>query len=278
MLWFLGIFGFSLFAGVIGSLVGIGGGILIVPFLTLVMGIEFRYAAGASIVSVIATSSGAGAAFLRERLVNVRLGLFLNISTVAGAVTGTLLVGIASARVLGMILGVVLMYSALTMLKAREPVVFDEPPSGEKDFFRLNNSYFDTATKRELHYRVHNLTPATALLFVSGVLSGLLGIGSGALKVLVMDTLMRLPLKVSTTTSNFMIGLNAAASAGMFFVRGDIQPAIVAPVALGVLGGAFIGSRLLQTMSGAGLRKVFFVVLLFSSFQMLWRAYTGAIK
>jgi uncharacterized membrane protein YfcA len=276
--WFLEIFGFSLFAGVVGSLVGIGGGILIVPFLTLIMGIEIRYAAGASIVSVIATSSGAGAAFLRDRLVNVRLGLFLNVSTVAGAVTGTLLVGIASPRVLGMILGVVLLYSALTMLKAREPVIFHEPPAGEKDFFRLNNSYFDTASQREVHYRVENLTPATALLFVSGVLSGLLGIGSGALKVLVMDTLMKLPIKVSTTTSNFMIGLNAAASAGMFFARGDIQPAIAAPVALGVLGGALLGSRLLRILSGSLLRRVFFAVLLVSAFQMLWKAYTGAIK
>jgi uncharacterized membrane protein YfcA len=278
MLWFLEIFGFSLFAGVIGSLVGIGGGILIVPFLTLVMGIEFHYAAGASIVSVIATSSGAGAAFLRDRLVNVRLGLFLNVSTVAGAVTGTLLVGHASPRVLGMILGVVLLYSAMTMLKAREPVVFHEAPQDSgKDFFRLNNSYLDPATNREVHYRVQRLTPATALLFVSGVLSGLLGIGSGALKVLVMDTLMRLPIKVSTTTSNFMIGLNAAASAGMFFARGDIQPAIAAPVALGVLAGAFLGSHLLRNMSGPLLRRVFFVVLLVSAFQMLWKAWKGVI-
>ena len=270
MLWFLEIF---------GSLVGIGGGILIVPFLTLVMGIKLHYAIGASIVSVIATSSGAGAAFLRDRLVNVRLGLFLNVSTVAGAVTGTLLVGIASPRVLGMILGVVLLYSGLSMLKAREPEVFDEPqPADGKDFFRLDNSYFDTTANREVHYRVQHLTPATALLFVSGVLSGLLGIGSGALKVLVMDTLMRLPIKVSTTTSNFMIGLNAAASAGMFFARGDIQPAIAAPVALGVLGGALAGSRLLRTMSGPLLRRVFFVVLLVSAFQMLWKAYTGAIS
>ncbi len=278
MAWFVEILGFSFFAGVVGSLVGIGGGILIVPFLTLVMGVPFHAAAGASIVSVIATSSGAGSAFLRDRLVNVRLGLFLNISTVAGAVAGTLLAGYAKPRVLGFILGVVLLYSALSMLKARDPELHSEPPApDEPDFFRLNSSYLDPALGREVHYRVQRLTPATALLFISGLLSGMLGIGSGAFKVLVMDTLMRLPIKVSTTTSNFMIGLNAAASAGMYYSRGDIKPLLAAPVALGVLGGALLGARLLRVIGSPLLRRLFFLVLLVSAFQMLWKAWQGAI-
>ena len=226
---------------------------------------------------MIATSSGAGAAYVRDRLVNVRLGLFLNVSTVAGAVAGTLLVNYAKPTVLGIILGVVLLYSALSMLKPRHSDV-EAPLPGEKDFCRLNSTYVDAQLDREIPYKVHHITPATLLLFIAGVLSGMLGIGSGAFKVLVMDTLMKLPIKVSTTTSNFMIGLNAAASAGMYFSRGDIQPALAAPVALGVLGGALLGARLLRVISSPLLRRGFFFVLLFSGFQMLWKAWQGGIR
>jgi uncharacterized protein len=285
MAFFGELFCFSVFAGIAGALLGIGGGIIVLPFLTLVAGIDLRYAAGASIVSVVATSSGASAAYLRDKFVNLRLGLLLNVSTVAGAVTGTFLAGVFSVRLLGGILGLVLLYSAILMLTTRDPAPLDKPAVTEEesadpsfDPWRLHNSYFDPELKREVHYRVEKAKPAFAVLYVIGMISGMLGIGSGAFKVLVMDKLMRLPIKVSTTTSNFMVGLNAAASAGMFFSRGDIHPAIAAPVALGILVGAPIGTRLLRVIPNLLLRRIFFFVLLVGGWQMLWKAWQGAIK
>jgi uncharacterized membrane protein YfcA len=294
MLFFAEVLGFSIFAGMVGSLLGIGGGVVLIPFLTLVMGIKLHYAIGASIVSVIATSSGAGAAYLRDRLVNFRLGLFLNIATVAGAVCGTLITGFVSARFLGAILGVVLFYSGLLMLRSKDPGLPEATPpealpeatlpeaeperTGGADRFRLDSSYFDPVARREIPYRVHHVGPSMAMLYVAGVISGMLGIGSGAFKVLVMDTMMKLPIKVSTTTSNFMVGLNAAASAGMYFSRGDIHPSLAAPVALGILGGTLVGTRMLMAISGPLLRRLFFVILIVSAVQMLWKAYSGTIS
>jgi uncharacterized membrane protein YfcA len=284
MAFFGELFCFSIFAGMAGALLGIGGGIILLPFLTLVAGINLKYAAGASIVSVVATSSGASAAYLRDKFVNLRLGLLLNVSTVAGAVTGTFLTGVISVRALGAILGLVLLYSSVLMLSARDPTPLDKPAASGDDAldpaydpWRLHNSYFDLELKREVHYRVEHVRPAFGVLYLVGVISGMLGIGSGAFKVLVMDKLMRLPIKVSTTTSNFMVGLNAAASAGMFFTRGDIHPAIAAPVALGILIGAPLGTRLLRVIPNLLLRRIFFVVLLIGGWQMLWKAWQGAI-
>jgi uncharacterized protein len=283
MAFFGELFCFSIFAGMAGALLGIGGGIILLPFLTLVAGVNLKYAAGASIVSVVATSSGASAAYLRDKFVNLRLGLLLNVSTVAGAVTGTFLIGVVSVRFLYVVLGLVLVYSAVLMLRTSDPVPMDRLPASEDatldpadDPWRLHNSYFDTDLKREVHYRVEHAKPAFGVLYLIGIISGLLGIGSGAFKVLVMDKMMRLPIKVSTTTSNFMVGLNAAASAGMFFSRGDIHPAIAAPVALGILIGAPLGTRLLRVIPNLLLRRIFFFVLLIGGWEMLWKAWQGA--
>ncbi len=266
-------------AGALGSLIGIGGGIVLVPFLTLVMGVKIQYAAGASIVSVIATSSAAGAAYLRERLLNLRLGLFLNMATAAGAVIGGLLAGVASARLLYGLFGLVLLYSAVQMFQMRDFSVPTEDLSREpRDRLGLNSSYFDASLNREVYYRPQRIVPALGGMFGAGILSGMLGIGSGAFKVLVMDNLMRLPIKVSTTTSNFMLGVTAAASAGMYFSRGDIQPGIAAPVALGIVAGTTLGTRLLRIISGPLLRRIFVVVLMITGLQMLWKGLMGGVS
>jgi len=275
MLFFVEVLAASFAAGVLGSLMGIGGGLLLVPFLTLVMKVKLHYAIGASLVSVIATSSGAGVAYLREKLLNLRLGLVLNTATCGGAVVGALIAGIASENVLSVIFGLVLLHSAYLMFRTRN---VELPPEGSQegtDLLRLHSSYFDPSLNRTVTYDVHRLQAALAGMFGAGVLSGLLGIGAGAFKVLVMDTLMKLPIKVSTTTSNFMLGVTAAASAGMYFARGDIHPVIAAPVALGILAGATVGARLLQILSGTLIRKIFVVILLITGVQMIWKGIQG---
>ncbi len=240
------IFGGSVFAGVIGSLVGLGGGVLLVPMLTLAFGLPIQYAIGTSIVAVIATSSGSAAAYF--------------------------LAGFLVSNVLFLIFGVVLFISAV-------PLIFkigEELPKGVRNdcwanWLHLSSSYPDRQLGREVPYQVTRTPVGLAMMYVAGVLSGLLGIGSGSLKVLAMDTIMRLPMKVSTTTSNFMIGVTAAASAGIYFSRGDIPPLIAAPVALGVLLGAFIGSHLLTRVSNKTLRLIFLPVLAVIAFQMVMR-------
>ena len=275
MLFFVEVLMASFAAGVLGSLMGIGGGLLLVPFLTLVMKVKLHYAIGASLVSVIATSSGAGVAYLREKLLNLRLGLVLNTATCGGAVVGALIAGIISESVLSVIFGLVLLHSAYLMFRTRN---VELPPEGSgegTDSLRLHSSYFDSALNRTVSYDVHRLKGALVGMFGAGVLSGLLGIGAGAFKVLVMDTLMKLPIKVSTTTSNFMLGVTAAASTGMYFARGDIHPVIAAPVALGILAGATVGARLLQVLSGTLIRKIFVVILLITGVQMIWKGIEG---
>ncbi|MDE2581157.1 MAG: DUF1634 domain-containing protein, partial [Rhodospirillales bacterium] len=238
-LWFFfAVLGSSMFAGFIGALVGLGGGVFVVPILTLVFHVPFSAAIGASIVSVIATSSGAAAAYVKDRLTNLRVGMFLEIATTAGAIAGALLTTVLDPTILFVVFGAVLVISAL-------PLVFrlgEELPQNVRQHpwaaaLRLSGSYPDRRLKREVAYNVDRVPEGFGIMCLAGALSGLLGIGSGTFKVLALDTAMRLPMKVSTTTSNFMIGVTAAASAGIFFQRGDIDPVIAAPVALGVLAG-----------------------------------------
>jgi len=266
----------SLVAGVLGSMLGLGGGVIIVPFLTLWMKIDIRYAVGASIVSVIATSSGAAAAYVRERMTNMRVAMFLEIATSAGALTGAFLAGIIAVRWIYIIFGAVLGYSAIVMFKKRNHA---ESPAVDPDPFadrlRLHSSFHDDALGHEVHYRVSHTKLGFAMMYVAGIVSGLLGIGSGALKVPAMDLLMRLPIKVSTATSNFMIGVTAAASAGVYFVRGDIDPFISAPVVTGVLIGATVGSKMLQKIQSNWIRVLFVIVLLWVSAQMLFKGIHG---
>jgi uncharacterized membrane protein YfcA len=266
------VFAISIAAGVFGSLVGLGGGIVVIPALTLLFHIDIRYAAGASIVSVIATSSGAAAAYVRERMTNLRVAMLLEIATTTGALSGAFLAGTIGGRWLFVIFGVVLAYSAIAMLRKRDDQTAENvPPSALADRLKLHGSYFDQALGREIGYRVTHVPLGAALMYVAGLVSGLLGIGSGSLKVPAMDLAMRLPIKVSTATSNFMIGVTAAASAGVYFSRGDIDPFIAAPVAAGVLVGATLGSHLLGRLKGQSIRTVFIIVLLVISAQMLWK-------
>ena len=260
----------SIAAGLLGALVGLGGGVLIVPLLTLVFKLPITFAIGASIISVIATSSGAAAAYVRDRLTNLRVGMFLELATTIGAISGAFLAGLLAPGILSVIFGVILIISAA-------PLVFkigEELPQGVKNDawanrLHLASSYPDHHLGREVSYQVTRTPFGLAMMYVAGLISGLLGIGSGTFKVLALDSLMRLPLKVSTTTSNFMIGVTAAASAGIYFSRGDIPPLLAAPVALGVLIGALLGARLLTHLSNKTLRLVFLPVIAVSALEMV---------
>ena len=272
LLTLLLIFGGAIAAGVLGSLVGLGGGILIVPLLTLAFGLPIHYAIGTSIVAVIATSSGAAAAYVKERMTNMRVGLFLEVATTIGAISGAFLAGFLAPQFLFVVFGAVLLLSAV-------PLIFklgEELPKGVHNdrlatWLHLSGAYPDQRLGREVSYQVTRTPLGLGMMYIAGVLSGMLGIGSGTLKVLAMDTLMKLPMKVSTTTSNFMIGVTAAASAGIYFSRGDIPPLIAAPVALGILLGAFVGARLLPRLSNKALRLIFLPVLVVIAVQMVLR-------
>lgn len=270
------LFSVSVAAGLLGSLLGLGGGIIVIPALTLFFKIDIRYAIGASIVSVIATSSGAASAYVRERMTNLRVAMVLELATTTGALSGAYLAGLINHRWLFVIFGIVMGYSALMMFRKRRQVDDDIIIAAPwADSLRLHSSYFDQSVGREIIYRVARTRVGLGLMYIAGLVSGLLGIGSGALKVPAMDLAMRLPIKVSTATSNFMIGVTAAASAGVYFVRGDINPFIAAPVAAGVLIGAILGSRLLGKLQNSTIRIVFMIVLLWVSAQMLVKGLRG---
>lgn len=276
-LWALSllVLGGSVAAGVLGALTGLGGGIVIVPMLTLLFHVDLRYAIGASLVSVIATSSGAASAYVREGYTNIRIGMFLEVATTLGAVGGAYLAGFLSTRVIAVVFGVVLLYSAYRSARPVRENVSHRGQSRLAARLRLNGSYPGPAGEEK--YSVEHVSAGFGIMAGAGVISGLLGIGSGAVKVLAMDQAMRLPFKVSTTTSNFMIGVTAAASAGLYLHRGYIDPVLVVPVMLGVLAGAFAGARLLTTAHPKHLRAVFNVVLVVMALQMLYKGLTGGI-
>ena len=266
------IFLISVAAGTFGALLGLGGGLIVVPALTLGLGIDIRYAVGASIVCIIATSSGAAAAYVREGLTNIRVAMFLETGTTVGGLCGAFLAGLISPSVLYIIFGSFLGVSAWAMLRKRQESAGPEEPNDRlSETLALHGSYQDATMTEPRRYRVSGSLPALGLMLVAGLASGMLGIGSGALKVPAMDLLMRLPLKVSTATSNFMIGVTAAASAGVYFARGDIDPFVAGPVALGVVLGALLGARLLARVNPVWLRKVFVVALLLVAVQMFIR-------
>ena len=268
-------FSISLLAGLVGALLGLGGGIIVVPALTLLLGIDIRLAVGASIVSVIATSSGAAAAYVREHMTNLRVAMFLEIGTTTGAITGAFLAGHIPLEWLFIIFGIMMGYSALEMFRKRHEAASPVPPDRLADRLRLHGSYYDQVLQAQIDYRVTHTGLGLVLMYVAGCVSGLLGIGSGALKVTAMDLAMRMPIKVSTATSNFMIGVTAAASAGVYFVRGEIAPLIAAPVAAGVLIGASGGALLLPRLRNQVIRVAFVVVLLWISAEMLWKGVRG---
>ncbi len=260
----------SIAAGLLGSLIGLGGGVLIVPLLTLVFRLPIGFAIGASIISVIATSSGAAAAYVRDHLTNMRVGMFLELATTIGAISGAFIAGLLAPGILSVIFGIILLISAApVVLKIGEELPQGVVNDRWANKLHLASSYPDHHLGREVPYQVTRTPFGLAMMYVAGLISGLLGIGSGTFKVLALDALMRLPLKVSTTTSNFMIGVTAAASAGIYFSRGEIPPLLVAPVALGVLIGALAGARLLTHLSNKTLRFIFLPVIAISALEMV---------
>ena len=275
LLFFLTVGAISLVAGFLGSLLGLGGGLIVIPALTLVLHIDIRLAIGASIVSVIATSSGAAAAYVRDHLANMRVAMFLELGTTLGAITGAYLAGILHQRFLFILFGLILGYSAIAMMRGRRRSEEAVEVGTWTRVLRLKGSYFDDAAGEEIVYQPVRARIGLALMYVAGTVSGLLGIGSGALKVPAMDLAMELPIKVSTATSNFMIGVTTAASAGVYFSRGQIDPFIAAPVAVGVLAGAFLGSHTLGRIGSRSVRLLFVVVLVIIAAQMLFKGVTG---
>ena len=261
-------------AGLLGALTGLGGGVVIVPLLTLGFGIDFRYAVGASLVSVIATSSGAAAAYVREGYTNMRVGMFLEIATTIGAVVGAYLAALVSTSLLAIVFGLVLLYSAWVASRPH-PDHLAATPDPIATRLRLDGTYPTPHGPQEYH--VQRVAVGFGLMAVAGTLSGLLGIGSGAVKVLAMDQAMGLPFKVSTTTSNFMIGVTAAASAGVYLQRGYIDPGIAMPVMLGVLAGATTGAALLHRAPPHVLRLIFGLVVFALALEMIFNGVTGRI-
>jgi uncharacterized protein len=257
----------ALLAGFLGALTGLGGGVVVVPLLTVAFGVDIHYAIGAALVSVIATSSGAAAAYVREGYSNVRVGMFLEVATTVGALVGAALVLHLRVSVISIIFGVVLLYSAYASMTEHEHSG-NGGPDRIATWLRMDSTY---PTPHGLEsYHVRGVPPAFGLMFVAGVLSGLLGIGSGAVKVLAMDKAMKLPFKVSTTTSNFMIGVTAAAGAGIYLSRGYIDPGLAMPVMLGVLSGSLIGARVLARARVKVLRLVFSSVIAVLALEMIY--------
>jgi uncharacterized membrane protein YfcA len=269
------LFAVSIAASALGGALGMASGIFIVPILTMFGGLEFHTAVAASIVSVIACSCGSAAPFLKSGLTNIRIAIVLEVATTLGALTGVLLIGILPSPFLYILFAAVLLVSASQMMARRYEIVGETDAIDPRDWatvLRLHSSYPDLSLGREIPYRVRRVPLGLALMYGAGVISALLGIGSGVLKIPAMDSALRLPIKVSSATSNFMIGVTAAASGVAYFVRGDINPGIAGPVALGSVVGALLGARFLMAVSGDKLRLFFVVVLIALAVQMLLSA------
>ena len=263
-------------AGFVGSLTGLGGGVVIIPLLTIAFGVDIRYAIGASLVSVIATSSGAASAYVREGYSNVRVGMLLEIATSAGALAGAAIAAHVPTSALAILLGVVLLFSVFAPAHpddGKNSAPADTDSLGAK--LLLNSEY--PGPNGNISYSVKRVPLGFGIMGVAGMLSGLLGIGSGAVKVLAMDLAMGLPFKVSTTTSNFMIGVTAAASAGIYLQRGYIAPGLAMPVTLGVVAGSLAGARLLATAPSHHLRTLFKAVILALGVEMIYNGWAGRI-
>ena len=274
LLFSLVILGGSLLAGLLGSLTGLGGGVVLVPMLAILFKVDLHYAIGASLISVIATSSGSAAAYVREGFSNIRIGMFLEIATTVGAIAGAWLATRTPTRGIAIVFGVVLLYSVyLSFTRHDDGTV---PRNKWSDRLKMNGT-FPGPDGVEKQYAVTNISGGFATMFGAGALSGLLGIGSGAVKVLAMDHIMRMPFKVSTTTSNFMIGVTAAASAGIYLRRGYIDPTLAAPVMIGVLLGSLIGARLLVKANVKSLRLIFSVVIFVLAVEMIYNGCIGNV-
>lgn len=264
---------FSILAGLLGALTGLGGGVVVIPVLVLLFHVNIHLAMGASLISVIATSSGTAAAYLREGYTNLRIGMFLEIAAVVGAFIGALSAAYISPKILTIIFSCVLFYSAYLTVKRKEDKEVYTKSHPWAVALKLDGTY---PVKKEMRaYKVQHVPRALSIMGIAGVISGMLGIGSGALKVLAMDQALRLPYKVSTTTSNFMIGITAAVSAGIYIAHGYINPVIAGPVMIGVIIGAFIGAKLITHIHTNWLRIIFSIAICFIGLQMIYKAITG---
>ena len=264
----------AVLAGFLGSLVGLGGGIIITPALTILFGIDIKYAIGASIIAVIATSSGSAIAFVKDHVSNMRVGMLLEVFTTAGGVVGALMAGIFSSKLLYIFFSLILLNSFYGMLKKTGLITKvkkeEETVENDKDAdrYKLNSTYYDKATGKTVAYNVTNVPQGALVMFGAGFASGLLGIGSGAFKVVALDSYMKLPIKVSTATSNFMMGVTATASALIYFFNGTINPAIAAPIAIGTLIGSRTGAKVMQRLDAKYIRYIFLPILLFTIVNM----------
>ena len=265
----------AVLAGFLGSLVGLGGGIIITPALTILFGFDIKYAIGASIVAVIATSSGSAIAFVKDHVSNMRVGMLLEVFTTAGGVVGALMAGVFSSRLLYIFFSLILLNSFYGMLKKTGLITKlkkeEENVENDKyaDKYKLNSTYYDKATGETVKYNVTNVPQGSLVMFGAGFASGLLGIGSGAFKVVALDTYMKLPIKVSTATSNFMMGVTATASALIYFFNGTINPVVAAPIAIGTLIGSRTGAKVMQRLDAKYIRYIFLPILLFTIINML---------
>ncbi|MDR1516667.1 MAG: sulfite exporter TauE/SafE family protein [Dysgonamonadaceae bacterium] len=275
-LFVLILFAGAVLAGLLGSLTGLGGGAIIIPLLTMGLGVDMRFAVGTALVTSIATSSGAAAAYIREGITNTRIGMFLEIATTMGAVIGALIAVYMPTNIIALIFGCVLIFSAYMSVRKKDRNIDYSAPGDKWGVkMKLNGSY-PTPTGI-VQYNVHRVAGGYSLMTFAGVISGLLGIGSGALKVLAMDIAMKIPFKVSTTTSNFMIGVTAAASAVIYLQRGYIDPGLAMPIVPGVLLGAFLGSKILPRANVQKLRLLFSLVIAFLALQMIYNGLTDKI-
>ncbi len=265
----------SIMAGFLGSLTGLGGGVVIVPLLTLGFGVDMRYAMGASLVSVIATSSGAAAAYVTEGYSNIRVGMFLEIATTLGALGGAALAAIVPTSAIAVVFGLTLLCSTYFSARSRSESTWQGPPDRLATRLRLDGTW--PSANGPQPYHVRRVALGFGLMSIAGLLSGLLGIGSGAFKVLAMDQAMQLPFKVSTTTSNFMIGVTAAASSAIYLSKGYIDPGLSMPVMLGVLLGSLLGARLLGKARPRSLRLVFAAVMAALGLEMIFDGLTGRL-
>ena len=265
----------AVLAGFLGSLVGLGGGIIITPALTILFGFDIKYAIGASIVAVIATSSGSAIAFVKDHVSNMRVGMLLEVFTTAGGVVGALMAGVFSSKLLYIFFSLILLNSFYGMLKKTGLITKlkkeEEKVENDKyaDKYKLNSTYYDKATGETVKYNVTNVPQGSLVMFGAGFASGLLGIGSGAFKVVALDSYMKLPIKVSTATSNFMMGVTATASALIYFFNGTINPAVAAPIAIGTLIGSRTGAKVMQRLDAKYIRYIFLPILLFTIINML---------
>ena len=260
-------------AGLLGSLTGLGGGVVVIPVLTLCFGVDFHYAVGAALVASIATSSGSGSAYVKEGVTNIRLGMFLEIATTIGAVCGAAVAIYLNSNTIAIIYGGVLVLTAVMQQRRKsdhDGVVGSEMARRLKLF-----SSWPQKDGTMKHYQLRHVGGGFSVMYVAGVLSGILGIGSGVLKVIAMDGIMKVPFKVSTTTSNFMMGVTACASAVIYVQRGNIVPGMACPVMIGVLFGALTGAKLLKRLDVRLLRRIFCIVILMVAANMIYQGATG---